>query len=69
MIQDKKLSDYQKEHFMMAQEVFDDLSYLERLELFNDHPEEYRRLARNSTPPTAKRPTGHNWSSQIRLED
>ena len=65
MSQEKKLSDYQKEHIMIAQEVFDDLSYMERLQLYHDFPEEYRRLT-GKDRITKPRPTGFRCSSQVK---
>ena len=60
--QDKKLEDFQKQHFMIDKTEFENMSYQERLQLFNDHPEEYRRL----THQIIQKTTGHMFSSQIR---
>ena len=62
--QDKKLEDFQKQHFMIDKTEFENMSYQERLQLFNDHPEEYRRLTYKGTK--SQRTSGHMFSSQTR---
>ena len=41
---EKKLEDYQKEHYHISQKYFDSMGYKERLKLYYEHTEEYRRL-------------------------
>ena len=62
--QDKKLEDFQKQCFRINEERFERMSYQERLQLFKDHPEEYRRLTYKGTK--SQRTSGHKYSSQIR---
>lgn len=62
---EKKLEDFQKNHVMISEKDFDKMSYQERCQLYNDHPEEYRRVIHKGTTPQ-KKMSGHKCSSQIR---
>lgn len=62
---EKKLEDFKKNHFMISEKDFDKMSYQERCQLFNDHPEEYRKLTHKGTI-TSNKMSGHKWSSQTR---
>ena len=62
---EKKLEDFQKNHVMISEKDFDKMSYQERCQLYNDHPEEYRRVTHKGTT-SSKKVSGHKCSSQIR---
>ena len=66
---EKKLEDYQKEHVMITQAEFERMSYLERVKLCNEHPDQYASLVSRQKAPSPCRSSGHSWSSQIRYDD
>ncbi len=61
---DKKLEDFIRNNVMVTEADFDKMSYQERCQLYNDHPEEYRRVTHKGTTPQ-KKMSGHKCSSQI----
>lgn len=48
-----------------TEKKLDKMSYQERCQLYNDHPEEYRRVTHKGTT-LSKKVSGHKCSSQIR---
>ena len=62
---EKKLEDFQKNHVMISEKDFDKMSYQERCQLYNDHPEEYKRVIHKGTKQQ-KKMSSHKCSSQIR---
>lgn len=62
---EKKLEDFMRNNVMVTEADFDKMSYQERCQLYNDHPEEYRRVTHKGTTPP-KKVSGHKYSSQIR---
>lgn len=68
---EKKLEDYYKENHIIhiSYEDFKKMSYLERVQLYNESPETYENFANRGRMSQPKRPTGCNWTSQIRYDD
>jgi len=62
---EKKLEGFQNNHVMISEKDFDKMSYQERYQLYNDNPEEYRRLTHKGTIISNKM-SGHKCSSQTR---
>ena len=63
---EKKLEDFQKNHVMISEKDFDKMSYQERCQLYNDHPEEYRRVIHKGTTPQKKiEELSSKWGAQI----
>lgn len=62
---EKKLEDFMKNKAMVTKADFEKMSYQERCKLYNEHPEEYRRISHKGSTPI-ERTSGHKCSSQIR---